>query len=407
MTDQDTTDERVWHQIRRGRASSAQAVDAIADRDAVRLGSAGVASLRQELRSEVLGAGPLEPLLADPTVTDVLVNGLDGVWVDRGDGLHQEPIRFAEADSVRRLAVRLATLAGQRLDDASPWVDGLLPGGVRLHGILPPLVAGGAHLSLRIPRSTSPDLATLEQWGMLNRQVAQILREVVRKRVSFVITGGTGSGKTTLLGAMLQGVDPAERIVLVEDTRELAVRHPHVVRLQGRAANVEGRGEVTLTTLVRQSLRMRPDRLVIGEVRGAEEPRTRGCYDPSAGGGVMRGYDPAADSSPGLAGDAPGGVPGARSAHRVVLVRVRGGPPGARPVPTRARRGPGREAGPGRRRRRPRGCPPRRRRPVLPAAARPRHGAVLRLGRLTLSPEASCGGRPGFGPRTWGRSRGA
>ncbi|MCK0113127.1 TadA family conjugal transfer-associated ATPase [Ornithinimicrobium sp. F0845] len=260
----------VWQQIRDGRAPSADAVDGIADRDAVRLGSDGVARLRRDLRGEVLGAGPLEPLLADPAVTDVLVNGVDGVWVDRGEGLRPVPVRFADPDSVRRLAVRLATLAGQRLDDASPWVDGLLPGGVRLHGILPPLVADGAHLSLRIPRRTSPDLAALEQWGMVDGPLARVLGAVVTRRVSFVITGGTGSGKTTLLGAMLRAVGPEERIVLVEDTRELAVEHPHVVRLQGRAANVEGRGEVTLTTLVRQSLRMRPDRLVIGEVRGAE-----------------------------------------------------------------------------------------------------------------------------------------
>lgn len=260
----------VWQQIRDGRPPSADAVAGIAERDAVRLGADGVARLRRDLGSEVLGAGPLEPLLADPAVTDVLVNGVDGVWVDRGAGLEAAPVRFADVASVRRLAVRLATLAGQRLDDASPWVDGLLPGGVRLHGILPPLVAEGAHLSLRIPRQTSPDLGTLRRWGMVDPDLLQVVRAVVERRVSFVITGGTGSGKTTLLGAMLREVGPGERIVLVEDTRELAVEHPHVVRLQGRAANVEGRGEVTLTTLVRQSLRMRPDRLVVGEVRGAE-----------------------------------------------------------------------------------------------------------------------------------------
>lgn len=260
----------VWQQIRGGRPPSEDAVTSIAEQDAVRLGTAGVASLRRELRSEVLGAGPLEPLLADPAVTDVLVNGVDGVWVDRGEGLQQESVRFSDAASVRRLAVRLAAVAGARLDDASPWVDGLLPGGVRLHGILPPLVADAAHLSLRIPRRVSPDLAALQALHMFDGQVAAVLRRVIQRRVSFVITGGTGSGKTTLLGAMLQAVDPTERIVLVEDVRELSVEHPHVVRLQGRTANVEGRGEVTLTTLVRQSLRMRPDRLVVGEVRGAE-----------------------------------------------------------------------------------------------------------------------------------------
>lgn len=262
--------DRVWQQIRLGRTPSPEAVEAIAQGDAVRLGSAGVATLREGLRSEVLGAGPLEPLLADPLVTDILVNGLEGVWVDRGEGLVSAPVRFSEADSVRRLAVRLATLAGARLDDSCPWVDGLLPGGVRLHAILPPLVDGGAHLSLRVPRRDSPGLDRLADWGMFPAGVADILRALVVRRVSFVITGGTGSGKTTLLGAMLQAVDHAERIVLVEDTAELAVRHPHVVRLQGRAANIEGRGEVSLTALVRQSLRMRPDRLVVGEVRGAE-----------------------------------------------------------------------------------------------------------------------------------------
>lgn len=264
------TRDRVWQQIRLGRTPSPEAVDAIAEADALRLGSAGVATLAEGLRSEVLGAGPLEPLLADPEVTDILVNGLEGVWVDRGEGLVPSPVRFAEADSVRRLAVRLATLAGARLDDSSPWVDGLLPGGVRLHAILPPLVDGGAHLSLRVPRRDSPGLDALERWGMFPAGVLEVLRGLVVGRVSFVITGGTGSGKTTLLGAMLQEVHPTERIVLVEDTAELAVRHPHVVRLQGRAANVEGRGEVSLTALVRQSLRMRPDRLVVGEVRGAE-----------------------------------------------------------------------------------------------------------------------------------------
>lgn len=262
--------EQVWAQIQQGRAPTPDVVDGIAERDAVRLGTGGAARLRNDLRREVLGAGPLEDLLADPDVTDVLVNGSDTVWVDRGEGLQRAQVHFTDADSVRRLAVRLATLAGQRLDDAAPWVDGLLPGGVRLHAILPPLVADGAHLSLRIPRRVSPDLATLQGLGMLDTHLSSVLRAVVERRVSFVITGGTGSGKTTLLGAMLRAVSPGERIVLVEDTRELAVTHPHVVRLQGRAPNVEGRGEVTLTTLVRQSLRMRPDRLVVGEVRGAE-----------------------------------------------------------------------------------------------------------------------------------------
>lgn len=214
--------------------------------------------------------GPLAPLLEDRSTTDVLVNGSGGVWVDRGQGVRPAGVALTDERSVRRLAVRLAALAGQRLDESSPFVDGLLPGGVRLHALLPPLVEGGAHVSLRVPRRRVPDLEDLQRWGAVDATGAEVLRAVVGSRSSFVVTGGTGSGKTTLLGALLGLVPAQERILVVEDVRELRVDHPHVVHLQGRTNNVEGRGEVTLTTLVRQSLRMRPDRVVVGEVRGAE-----------------------------------------------------------------------------------------------------------------------------------------
>jgi pilus assembly protein CpaF len=192
------------------------------------------------------------------------------VWVDRGQGLEAVESPLSDERTVRRLAVRLAGLAGQRLDDASPWVDGLLPGGIRLHAVLPPLVVGGAHLSLRVPRRSGPSLEDLLAWGALDPPALRLLEAAVAARVSFVVSGGTGSGKTTVLAAMLAQVPRSERIAVVEDVRELHVDHPHVVHLQGRSNNVEGRGEVTLTTLVRQSLRMRPDRVVVGEVRGAE-----------------------------------------------------------------------------------------------------------------------------------------
>lgn len=214
--------------------------------------------------------GPLAALLEDPRTTDVLVNGTGAVWVDRGEGVQPAGMGLADERSARRLAVRLAALAGQRLDESCPFVDGLLPGGVRLHALLPPLVEGGPHVSLRVPRRRVPGLQELQGWGMVDETGAQLLRAVVASRASFVVTGGTGSGKTTLLAAMLGLVSARERIVVVEDVRELRVHHPHVVHLQGRTNNVEGRGEVTLTTLVRQSLRMRPDRVVVGEVRGAE-----------------------------------------------------------------------------------------------------------------------------------------
>jgi pilus assembly protein CpaF len=217
-----------------------------------------------------LGAGPLEPLLADPQVTDVLVNASSGVWVDRGDGLTRTDCKVGDEPAVRRLAVRLAGIAGRRLDDTSPYVDGLLPGGVRLHAVLPPIAVEGSHISLRVPRQVAPSLAELAQWGMFGPGWLGVLSALVSRRCSFVVSGGTGSGKTTLLGALLGEVSVRERLVIVEDVRELAIVHPHVVRLQARPANVEGRGEIGLTSLVRQSLRMRPDRLVVGEVRGAE-----------------------------------------------------------------------------------------------------------------------------------------
>uniref|UniRef100_UPI000839127E CpaF family protein n=1 Tax=Kribbia dieselivorans TaxID=331526 RepID=UPI000839127E len=161
-------------------------------------------------------------------------------------------------------------LAGRRLDDAQPWVDGLLPGGVRLHAILPPVVAGGAHISLRVPRRVSPSLDELTSWGMATAAQTRTLRAIIADRVAFLVCGGTGSGKTTLLSALLAEIPTAERLLVVEDVRELRIAHEHTVYLQSRPANVEGAGAVTMVDLVRQALRMRPDRLVVGEVRGAE-----------------------------------------------------------------------------------------------------------------------------------------
>ncbi|MDO5627660.1 MAG: TadA family conjugal transfer-associated ATPase [Mobilicoccus sp.] len=227
----------------------------------------GAARRAGRIGEALLGAGPLADLVEDPDVTDVLVNGVAGVWADRGTGLHQVSGPVGDHETVRRLAVRLAETAGRRLDDASPYVDGLLPGGVRLHAVLPPLVDGGAHISLRVPRRRTPTIDDLT--GAATRTAA-VLRRIVTRRCSFLVTGGTGSGKSTMLAALLTEVAPDERIVLVEDVRELAIAHGHVVALQARPANVEGQGAVDLSALVRQSLRMRPDRVVVGEVRGAE-----------------------------------------------------------------------------------------------------------------------------------------
>jgi pilus assembly protein CpaF len=223
------------------------------------------------LRQEFVGAGPLDELLRDPRTTDVLVCGPDAVWVDRGAGLERSDVRFTDEAAVRRLAQRLALAAGRRLDDASPYVDGWLSDvGVRLHAVLPPVAADGTCLSLRVLRPAAHDLPALRALGTVDAEGESVLRAVLAARLAFLVSGGTGTGKTTILGALLSAVDPHERIICVEDAEELRPRHPHVVRLVSRPANIEGAGGVVLRDLVRQALRMRPDRLVVGEVRGAE-----------------------------------------------------------------------------------------------------------------------------------------
>lgn len=223
-----------------------------------------------QLRSELLGAGPLEPLLRDPLTTDVLVNSADDVWVDRGEGLRRAEVSFRDAAEVRRLAVRLAAAGGRRLDAAQPWVDVRLPDGTRLHAVLPPVASRGPYLSLRVLRPRAFTLPELVDAGSLDAGGAGLLRAIVSARLAFLVTGGTGCGKTTLLATLLSLVPADERIVIAEDSGELRPAHPHVVTLEARQANVEGAGAVTLRDLVRQALRMRPDRLVVGEVRGAE-----------------------------------------------------------------------------------------------------------------------------------------
>ncbi|WP_225841192.1 TadA family conjugal transfer-associated ATPase [Streptomyces albus] len=234
------------------------------------LGDSAVLGVVEALRSELVGAGPLEPLLADPEVTDVLVTAPDQVWIDRGHGLQRTAVSFRDAAAVRRLAQRLATSAGRRLDDARPWVDARLPDGTRLHAVLPPVAVDSTCLSLRVVRPRAFSLAELVAAGTVPPGGERLLRAVVEARLSFLVSGGTGSGKTTLLSTLLGLVGHDERIVLAEDSAELRPDHPHVVRLEARPANQEGVGRVALRDLVRQALRMRPDRLVVGEVRGAE-----------------------------------------------------------------------------------------------------------------------------------------
>jgi len=234
------------------------------------LGDAEVLDVVTRLRREIVGVGPLEPLLRDPDITDVLVNGPTEVWVDRGSGLAREEVRLGDERAVRRLAQRLAAAAGRRLDDAAPYVDARLPDGTRLHAVLPPVAAAGTCMSLRVPRRIAFSLEDLLKSGSMEPTIARLVERIIGARLAFLVTGGTGTGKTTLLSTLLGLVDPSHRLLLVEDSGELLPDHPHVLRLEARPPNLEGAGAVTLRDLVRQALRMRPDRVVVGEVRGAE-----------------------------------------------------------------------------------------------------------------------------------------
>jgi pilus assembly protein CpaF len=234
------------------------------------VGDSSVLEVVDALRREIGGAGPLDELLRLDGVTDVLVNGPREVYVDRGTGLQRTSVQFADDAAVRRLAQRLASSAGRRLDDAAPFVDVRLRDAIRFHAVLAPVARPGTCLSLRVPARRVMTLDDLVAAGTTSERGARLLLDLVRSKAAFLVSGGTGSGKTTLLAALLSYVDEHERIVVVEDSAELQPSHGHVVSLEARQPNVEGVGEITVRDLVRQALRMRPDRLVVGEVRGAE-----------------------------------------------------------------------------------------------------------------------------------------
>jgi pilus assembly protein CpaF len=246
---------------------------------------AGPSLLSGRVPGDTPAAGPLTALLRDPDVTDLLVNGRE-VWVDRGGGLVRTPIVIGGVDDVRRLAQRLAAAGGRRLDEGAPFVDVRLSDGTRLHAVLPPIATAGPYLSLRTFRHRCFTLAELVAAGTVDRAGAALLASIIAARLAFVISGGTGSGKSTLLACLLGLVPPDERIVLVEDAAEVRPTHPHVVGLQARTCNVEGVGDVGMRELVRQALRMRPDRLVIGECRGAEVLDFLGALNTGHEGGA-------------------------------------------------------------------------------------------------------------------------
>ncbi len=245
-------------------------LDALVRRRDRVLGAEDIAALAARVGSQIHGAGALQALLDEPGVSDVLVNGPGSVWVDRGRGLERRDLDLGDHAQVRALAVRLAATGGRRLDDAAPVVDARLPDGTRLHAVLPPLAVDGPVLSLRVLRRAALPLGTLVATGTVAPLVADVLDGLVRRRANGLVTGATGAGKTTLLAALLALVPADERVVCLEESGELDPEHPHTVRLVARRPNVEGAGEVDLTRLVREALRMRPDRIVLGECRGAE-----------------------------------------------------------------------------------------------------------------------------------------
>jgi pilus assembly protein CpaF len=227
-------------------------------------------TLVRDIQHEMLGLGPLEPLLADPTISDILVNGSKQVYVERRGQLSLTNVTFADDDHVMKIIDKIVSRVGRRVDESSPMVDARLPDGSRVNVIIPPLALDGPVVSIRRFSVVPLTIDNLVEYHSLTPEIAQVLQGLVAAEMNIMISGGTGSGKTTLLNILSGSIDHGERVVTIEDAAELQLRQPHVVRLETRPANIEGRGEVTQRALVRNALRMRPDRIILGEVRGAE-----------------------------------------------------------------------------------------------------------------------------------------
>lgn len=226
--------------------------------------------MAQEILHDMFGVGPIEPLLADETVSDIMVNGPDQVYIERFGKLELTPLKFRDNAHVINVAQRIASSVGRRVDESSPMVDARLPDGSRVNVILPPLAIDGAAISIRKFSRKDLTLAKLAARGSMSMAMNRVLEIAASCRLNIVVSGGTGSGKTTLLNALSRYISPDERIVTIEDAAELQLQQPHVVRLETRPANIEGTGMITQGDLVRNALRMRPDRIILGETRGAE-----------------------------------------------------------------------------------------------------------------------------------------
>jgi pilus assembly protein CpaF len=226
--------------------------------------------LTGEIADDILGHGPLERLLADDAVTEIMVNGPFDVWVERQGRLYETTVRFADESHLRRIINKIVAQVGRRIDDSSPLVDARLPDGSRVNAVIPPLSLSGPLVTIRKFSKKRLDLNDLIKLGTLSMETVEFLQRCVQAELNILISGGTGSGKTTLLNAMSTAIPDADRIVTIEDAAELRLNQRHVLRLEARPKNIEGEGEVAIRELVRNSLRMRPDRIIVGEVRGAE-----------------------------------------------------------------------------------------------------------------------------------------
>jgi pilus assembly protein CpaF len=260
----DTTDESQLHSIVVGEITALMAAD---ERP---LSPAERQTLVRDIARDVMGLGPLEPLLADPTVSEIMVNGHDAVYVERAGVLMPSGARFLSEDHLRRVIDRIVAQVGRRVDESSPMVDARLADGSRVNAIVPPLSLDGPILTIRKFSRDPFQVADLIELNTMTEPVATVLTAAVKGGLNVLVSGGTGTGKTTLLNVLSSFVPSDERIVTIEDAVELQLRQEHVIRLEARPPNIEGRGEITIRDLVRNALRMRPDRIIVGEVRGAE-----------------------------------------------------------------------------------------------------------------------------------------
>jgi len=226
--------------------------------------------LIRDIHNEMVGLGPLEPLFLDPSISDILVNSHRQIYIERAGRLELSEIVFNDESHLMKILEKMISRVGRRIDESSPMVDARLPDGSRVNAIIPPVAIDGAMISIRKFAREPLRMADLLEWGTLSSEMATVLTALGKIQANILVSGGTGSGKTTLLNILSASIDPRERIVTIEDAAELQLQQPHVVRLETRPPNVEGKGEITQRALIRNALRMRPDRMILGEIRGGE-----------------------------------------------------------------------------------------------------------------------------------------